>query len=375
MSRRLVTPLLLATASCLALTGTATAGTTTAGTAGGYQFRVIGQLGVPGQTKIDGVRFGGLSGIDFDAAGGTWRAISDDRSDLGPARFYHLNLGVSAKSLDGGVSAGVTNLLRADGTPYPPSVTAGADTVEPEAIRFDSRSGNVIWANAGERRLTPQVLVDTAVRETATGGAFVRQLAVPGRMKVSATETGIRARQGISGLTVSPSGSSLVSIAASPLLQDGALPTDTAGASTRLTLQSRSLGGAVTAQYAYPLDKLPAGFAGNEAAEILAVADQKYLVLERAYRDDGRNSVRLFEIDLTGATNIAGVNALGGATHTPVSKRLLVDFKDFRIGQVANFQGMTWGPSLPNGSRTLVLVSDNDFDPRTPTRLLALAVS
>jgi hypothetical protein len=373
MSRRLVTPLLLATASCLTLTGVATA--ESAISAEGYQFRVIGQLAVPGQTKIDGVRVGGMSGVDFDAASGTWRAISDDRSDLGPARFYHLSLGVSAKSLDGGISAGVTNLLRADGTPYPPSATAGADTVEPEAIRFDSRSGNVIWANSGERQLTPQVLVDTAIRESATSGAFVRQLAVPGRMKVSTADTGIRARQGISGLTVSPSGSSLVSVAAGPLLQDGALPTATTGASTRLTLQSRSLGGAVTAQYAYPLDQLPAGFTSNEVAEILAVADQKYLVLERAYRDDGRNSVRLFEIDLVGATNIAGVNALAGAGYTPVSKRLLVDFKDLRIGTVPNFQGITWGPSLPDGGRTLVLVSDNDFDPRTPTRLLALAVS
>jgi 3-phytase len=368
MSRRLVTPLLLATASCLALTGVANADP-------GYTFRVIGQLGVPGQTTIDGVRFGGLSGVDFDAATGTWRAISDDRSDLGPARFYHLRLGVSANSLDGGISAGVTNLLRADGTPYPPSATAGADTVEPEAIRFDPRSGNVIWANSGERQLTPQVLVDTAIRETATGGAFVRQLAVPGRMKVSTAETGIRARQGISGLTVSPSGSSLVSVVAAPLLQDGPLATATVGAFTRLTLQSRSLGGAVTAQYAYPLDKVPAGFATNEAAEILAVADQKYLVLERAHSDDGRNSLRLFEIDLTGATNIAGVNALAGATYTAVSKRQLVDFRDLRIGAVANFQGITWGPSLPNGDRTLVLVSDNDFDPRIPTRLLALAMS
>lgn len=355
MSRRLITPLLLATVSSLALTGVAAADE------GDYRFRVIGQVGIPGWTKIDGVRLGGLSGIDYDAASGTWRAISDDRSDYGPARFYHLTLGVSAKSVDGGLSGGVTELLRADGTAYPPSVTAGADTVEPEAIRFDSKSGNLLWANAGERVLGDSpVLVDTAVRESSTGGQFVRQLAVPGRMKVSTAETGIRARKGMSGLTISPSGSSLVSIAASPLLQDGSVH-------TRLTLQSRSLGGAVTAQYGYPLGE----GVTNEVAEILAVADQKYLVLERAHG----NSVRLYEIDLAGATNIAGVSSLASGGFTPVSKRLLVDFKDLGMDEVADFQGMTWGPSLPDGERTLVFVSDNDFDTRTVSKVLALGVS
>lgn len=216
MSRRFVTSVVLASVTSVVLAGVAAADEAV------YRFRVIGQVGIPGWMKIDGVRLGGLSGIDYDAASGTWRVISDDRSDFGPARFYHLTLGVSAKSVNG-------------------------ERVLGEA----------------------PVLVDTAVRESATGGQFVRQLAVPGRMKMSTAETGIQARRGMSGLTISPSGSSLVSITASPLLQDGSVH-------TRITLQSRSLGGAVTAQYAYPLE------ASGEVAEILAVADQKYFVLERS---------------------------------------------------------------------------------------------
>jgi hypothetical protein len=35
---------------------------------------------------------------------------------------------------------------------------------------------------------------------------------------------------------------------------------------------------------------------------------------------------------------------------------------------------MTWGPALPNGNRSLILVSDNNFSSRQITQLLAFEV-
>ena len=37
-----------------------------------------------------------------------------------------------------------------------------------------------------------------------------------------------------------------------------------------------------------------------------------------------------------------------------------------------NLEGMTFGPDLPDGSRTLVLVSDNNFEPLQKTQIVAL---
>lgn len=37
-------------------------------------------------------------------------------------------------------------------------------------------------------------------------------------------------------------------------------------------------------------------------------------------------------------------------------------------------EGMTWGPTLPNGERTLVLVSDDNFSEDAVTQIVALGI-
>ena len=36
-----------------------------------------------------------------------------------------------------------------------------------------------------------------------------------------------------------------------------------------------------------------------------------------------------------------------------------------------NLEGMTWGPPLPGGGRSLVLVSDDNFNPAQSTQFIA----
>lgn len=334
----------------------ALAGVAQAAPADGLGFRVLGEAPIPG-LKVNGATFGGLSGVDYDAADNTWRAISDDRSDHGPARFYSLGLGVSGSAISASVKPGMVPLLRKDGTVYPPSATAGTDTVQPQAIRYDPTTKNVFWAEAGENSST--LAVDPSVRESSTTGQFVAQLVASNRLKSTGT-AGIQPGQGLSGLTFSSNNALAVSTVAGPLLQDGT-------GVTRITGQSRALNWNIVWQYTYQLDAL----AGDQVVDILAVDTTHYFVLERA----NGNNVRLYEIDVTGATNVAGIQALAGATFTPVSKKLVLDFGSLRLCQPAAFSGLTWGPALPDGERTLVFVSDNGFDRRTDTQILALAVS
>ena len=44
------------------------------------------------------------------------------------------------------------------------------------------------------------------------------------------------------------------------------------------------------------------------------------------------------------------------------------------MSTVDNLEGMTWGPKLPNGERSLILVSDNNFSATQVTQFVALAV-
>jgi len=50
---------------------------------------------------------------------------------------------------------------------------------------------------------------------------------------------------------------------------------------------------------------------------------------------------------------------------------LLLNFDAAGLGKVDNLEGMSWGPLLSNGHRSLVLVSDDDFSDDEVTQLLA----
>src|SRR3954469_23342527 len=82
----------------------------------------LGQAIVPTGTAFQGTTVGGLSSITYDARRGVFYALSDDQSQLQPARFYTVGLDLR----DGRLSNGdvrfedVTTLLAPDGRPYAP---------------------------------------------------------------------------------------------------------------------------------------------------------------------------------------------------------------------------------------------------------------
>ncbi|TVQ07718.1 MAG: endonuclease/exonuclease/phosphatase, partial [Leptolyngbya sp. DLM2.Bin27] len=52
-------------------------------------------------------------------------------------------------------------------------------------------------------------------------------------------------------------------------------------------------------------------------------------------------------------------------------KQLVLDFADTPLA-VDNLEGMTLGPRLPDGSQSLIVVSDNNFEGDRATQLLLL---
>jgi Ca2+-binding RTX toxin-like protein len=74
--------------------------------------------------------------------------------------------------------------------------------------------------------------------------------------------------------------------------------------------------------------------------------------------------LKLYQVTLTGATDISDLNSVSSApagSITPVQKTLVANLYNFPGFTTDNFEGMTFGPTLPNGTRTLVFVSDNNF--------------
>lgn len=110
--------------------------------------RYLGQQVVPHAYEYAGTTVGGLSGIDFDPATHRFVAISDDRSERQPARFYALALDPAAfntreqPGFDGVRFVGVTTLKTTEGAVH------AQGTVDPEAIRH-AGDGSLWWVSEG----------------------------------------------------------------------------------------------------------------------------------------------------------------------------------------------------------------------------------
>jgi hypothetical protein len=352
----------------------------------GQHVRLLGERIIP-PGMFDQTTVGGLSGLDRDPRTGGYVLISDDRSDLQPARFYTAAVDVSSHGLGDVTLTGTHPFLRPDGTTFPPlSANSGNDagtTVDPEDIRVDPWTGDLAWSQEGERIVTPDrtVLIDPSIQTAHRDGSFGRRLPTPAVERMSAENHGPRQNQVLEGLTFTGGGSLVVSSVEGALLQDGPEATPDHGTLSRITVQTRS--GRLLAQYAYPQEPIfarpnpPGAFAVNGVAAILAVNPvdpSRYLVLERSFVTGVGNKIRIYEVDVRGATNIAGDDSIAGADIKPVHKKLLADLADFPLSTVDNVEGMTWGPRLATGERTLLLVSDNNFSASQVTQVIALAL-
>jgi hypothetical protein len=331
--------------------------------------KLVGTLDLPRDMGVDGAPFGGISGVDYDRRTGDWLMISDDRSDKAPARFFVGRLDYDA----GGVRAlrltRQVPLRRADGATF--SATAG-ERPDAEALRIDPRSGDLVWSTEGD---APRGF-DPAVRRMGRDGAAKGTIPTPPAFRF--TPTGARPNLTFEGLSFSPDGRWLWLAMEAPTVQDGPVSAVAEGGLTRITRLDRD--GRVAAQDAYRLDPVqaaPARRGDNGISEILALDDRRLLVLERSGVEDGQGRFtyhcRLYLAEVRGAEDVAARRGLGvGPATRGLAKRLLVNF-DRMPGAGANLEAMAWGRDLA-GRRTLVLFSDDNFNPAEAARVVVFEV-
>jgi hypothetical protein len=94
-------------------------------------------------------------------------------------------------------------------------------------------------------------------------------------------------------------------------------------------------------------------------------------VLERAFSLGVGMSLRLYEIDTRAGSDTLRQDRLVAGEYRPAPKRLVADFATLGLSRLDNTEGMAWGPVLPNGRRTLVVVSDDNFNPLQVTQFVA----
>ena len=341
------------------------------------RLRWLGETRVPHRLDAAGTTVGGLSALDYDPLADRWFALSDDRSDLQSARFYTLSLSIGLQGPQAPRDWTPVPLRQPDGSLFPSRRSAsapGTPVVDPEAMRWRPGAGTLLWASEGDRRLG----LAPSIHECAPDGRPLRRFAMPSHFRSDGPPAqGVRDNLGLEGLALTPDGQGLWAAMEAPLLQDGPVPAvGQPGGPCRFTLFDVQRGEPVQ-QRAYRPDPVPvapqpaSAFADNGVSEILMLDAWRMLVLERAFITGFGNSLRLYLVDTRSGSDTLHQDSLSPGNHEPMPKTLVLDFAQAGIPRLDNTEGMTWGPRLANGRRSLVLVSDDNFNPGQITQFLA----
>ena len=344
------------------------------------QLRYLGQQIVPTGHRHESTEVGGLSGLDFDVDRGLFYAISDERSR--DARFYTLTLNISrfnrqvGPGMAGVQFTGVHHLLDRDGKRFE------GRSVDPEAIRLHPRAKTLLWSSEGD----PRKDVAPFLREMTIAADPQREFALPPQFYgAPGRARGVRNNLAFESLAITPSGKRALAATENALAQDGPQSSRRSGSACRVLVIDHA-SGAVVAQHVYAVDAvvapslLPNGMETNGLSELLAVDEDQFIAVERSYSAGSRLSIRLYLTRTAGATDVSALDALEGATYRSMDKTLLLDLdqlanEDGTQLWLDNIEAISFGPILPNGNRTLVLLSDNNFQNSQQTQFLAFEVT
>jgi hypothetical protein len=335
----------------------------------------LGEYQLP-QFTYNNTPVGGLSALTYDRQRDRFYAVSNDTSQQAPARFYTFKLSVDtsdpeAPKIQQLEVEQVTILKQDNGQPYPPN------TIAPAGIGLSPQNSVFIASdNLDAAGTTPLV----GEFDLATG-KLRQRLPIPNRFLPNTgtpeEPVGVQAHGAFSALTLSaPSVSPanlepfrIFAATQSALVQDR--ETENQTANNRLLHYLIGDGPPVLiAEHVYPIKAPPVGAIAPQLTELM-VLDQggHFLSLEETL-DDSNPSAEIFQLAMGSATDTSSLASLQGAEGIqPIRKRSLLDLNKLGI-PLGDLAGMTLGPQLPDGSQSLLLVSNNHLQAEQPTQVL-----
>ena len=331
--------------------------------------KYLGAYEIPFNQKYKNTTIGGLSGIDYDEQKDLYYLVSDDRSEKNPARFYTAKIFITQQGIDSVSFNGVSYMLQPNGEVYPGNAQDRFKTPDPEAIRYNPQNNCLVWSSEGERivKANDTVLIDPSVVIIQPNGKCIDSFALPLVLKMKATENGPRRNGVFEGMSFADNYKTLYVNLEEPLYEDGPRA-DVADNNAFIRIIKLDVAAKKsTTQYAYKLEpvayaaKPESEFKINGVPDILSLGNNKLLVIERSF-STGRLpcTIKVFIADLNNTTDISDMTLKDNRSFTPVKKSLLLNMDDLGI-YTDNIEGVTFGPVLPNGHKTLLFIADNNF--------------
>lgn len=347
-----------------------TAQKTVAHHSGDFHIKYLDQYTIPHGLKFKDTWVGGLSGIDYDTSSHQYYIISDERSATTPSRFYTATIHIDKNKIKSVDFTSVHSLQNRYGQFFPSIKENPVEAADPESIRYNPVKKNLVWTSEGDKaqRNGNMVIVNPSIYEMDLTGNYLDSFELAQNLLMKAGEAGPRTNGVFEGSAFDGDATHLYVSVEEPLFEDGArADVDNAGAPIRITKFDVAKRKPV-AQYAYLLDAvarkpIPAtAFRVNGVPEILWLSKDKLLVIERSFSTGYlKCAIKIFVADLAKATNVLEEASLKNATkYRPVQKKLVFNF-DSIGGHIDNVEGVSFGPVLPNGHRSLLFIADNNF--------------
>ncbi|MEA9356882.1 esterase-like activity of phytase family protein [Bacteriovorax sp. PP10] len=338
--------------------------------------RFIGDVNINTGTVFQGTEIGGLSGITYDRAQNKLLAISDDKSWVNETRFYEFDIKLTAKSFAVTPSK-VVKLKQADGTFYK------KNEADFEGISLYGK--DILISSEGSIRRSPPTSSELYL--FGRDGSFKQVVPVPEKFLIPKTgkmdSAGARDNKGFEALSTTLDGKTTFMAAEDALIQDGEISSISNASTTRIVIYKDLK---PVSEVAYTLEKIEAlksinvGPSDNGVVDIAAIDDKNFYIMERSWiARINKNIIRIFKCSINDkTTDVSKIDSLKSAPFTPVEKVLVLEMDDFidlmNPKVLDNIEGISFGPILPNGNRTLIVVSDNNFNSDQRTLFLAVEI-
>lgn len=328
---------------------------------------LIASTALPQGSRFQGIAVGGLSGLDR-LPNGDYLAISDDKGDGRPPRYYRLAIRIDAPRHRMQVRIKQQIVLRdAQGIPFP----TDRMVIDPEAIRHLG-GGHVLWSSEGTWRSDPADRTQPAMYEGDAKGRILHGFALPDAYLYADNRTrGAESNGVLEGLAVTPDGG-IFALNEVPAFEDrpagGGATAPALHRLTRFDPTTRR----PTGQYVYAEPD-----ARYSVSELLAVDDHRFLTIERATPFDMKQGVHARIVLSTLASDTSDVlacPALPRCAAVPMRREVLLDLPGrYRGILIDNLEGLAWGPRLADGRRTLIAEADDNFSKEERSQFLAFA--
>lgn len=324
-------------------------------------------------------RVGFFSDIYYDRSRNEWWGLSDRGPGGGTlpydTRLQRFSIDIAANGAISNFQVKQTVLLNINGLALngkAPSTTGTLGlSFDPEGLVINPTNGNLLISDEYGPSLYEFNRSGQLVRLYATPDNLVPKTASGVDYNAAAADLvrGREGNRGMEGLAISPDGKYAYGMMQNGAIQDG-YANGTRGSYTRIVKYDTATGAAV-AQYAY---KLESSGQGRGISAIVALGDDKFLVLERNNRGIGVGATlanpdkNVFEIDLAGAVDVTGVDLPASGTFagavTKVAK--VMDLDANTLAALGNkspekWEGLAVGPQLANGEYLILAGTDNDY--------------